>query len=67
MKTYPPDYRLVIFILINVKALVTASNTYKTFFHSIYFRKSSFSQIFNANSPSVFILINRRQLEFNIR
>ena len=32
MKTYPPDYLLVIFLLIIVKALVTASNTYKTFF-----------------------------------
>ena len=31
MKTYPPDYLLVICILIIVKALVTASNTYKTF------------------------------------
>ena len=31
MKTYPPDYLLVIFLLIIVKALVTASNTYKTF------------------------------------
>ena len=31
MKTYPPDYLFVIFILIIVKALVTASNTYKTF------------------------------------
>ena len=31
MKTHPPDYRLVIFMLIIVKALVTASNSYKTF------------------------------------
>ena len=31
MNTYPPDYLLVIFLLIIVKALVTASNTYRTF------------------------------------
>lgn len=31
MKTHPPDHRLVIFMLVIVKALVTASNTYKTF------------------------------------
>ena len=41
MKTYPPDYLLVILILIIVKALVTASKTFSTqsIFGSLLFLK----------------------------